>query len=93
MTAAMTSGTVQTADAVSDADSSFNAHERLALAMLAVEAGDAADVEAAMRKLIRSAPDEIDIAFVLSLAMAIAGDRALRAGAPRVEPQARAIRA
>ena len=63
---------------MSDSDVSFNAHERLALAMLAVEAGDAADVEAAMRKIIRSAPGEIDVAFVLSLAMALAGDRALR---------------
>lgn len=61
---------------------SFDTHERLALAMLAVEAGDLADVEAAMRKIITSAPDETDVAFVLSLAMALAGDQALRAGSP-----------
>ena len=82
MTAAMTSGTVQGAGVLSDADVSFDTHQRLALAMLAVEAGEVADVKAAMRKVISSAPDETDVAFVLSLAMALAGDRALRAGSP-----------
>ena len=74
--------TKERAGAMGDADVSFDTHERLALAMLAVEAGDVADVEAAMWKIIRSAPDETDVALVLSLAMGLAGDRACGAGSP-----------
>jgi len=51
-------------------------YERLALEMLAVEAGDFADVKDAMRKIIASAPDGADVAFLLSRALAHAGDRA-----------------
>jgi len=67
---------------VSGADVSFDEHERLALAMLAVEAGDVADVEEAMRKIIASAPDATDVALLLTLAIAHAGDRALRGESP-----------
>lgn len=77
MTASRISRSVQRAGATSDADSSFDAHERLALAMLAVQGGDeVADVEAAMRKIIESAPASTNVALVLSLALAHAGDRA-----------------
>ncbi len=83
MTASMTPGSNQRAGAVSDADSSFDAHERLALAMLAVQGG-VADSEAAMRKIIESAPASINVALVLSLALAHAGDRAITGeGHPR----------
>ena len=51
-------------------------YERLALELLAVEAGDFADVKDAMRKIIASAPDGADVAFLLSRALAHAGDRA-----------------
>ena len=51
-------------------------YERLALQMLAVEAGDVVDVKDAMRKIIASAPEGADIAFLLSRALAHAGDRA-----------------
>ena len=67
---------------VSGTDVSFDEHERLALAMLAVEAGDVADVEEAMRKIIASAPDATDVALLLTLAIAHAGDRALRGESP-----------
>ena len=78
MTASMTPGPNQRAGARSDADLSFDAHERLALAMLAVQTGDGlADIEAAMRKIIESAPTSTNVALVLSLALAHAGDRAL----------------
>ena len=59
-----------------NSDASFDAHERLARDMLAVEAGDASDVQEAMRKIIASAPDTTDVAFLLSLAIAQAGDQA-----------------
>jgi hypothetical protein len=49
--------------------------------MLAVEAGDVVDVKDAMRKIIASAPEGADIAFLLSRALAHAGDRA-RASEP-----------
>lgn len=62
---------------MTDGDLSFDEHERLALALLAVEAGDFADVKEAMRGIIASAPDGADVALMLSLALAHAGDRAL----------------
>ena len=78
MTASRISRSVQEAGARSDADFAFDAHERLALAMLVVQTGDdAAEIEAAMRKIIESAPASTNVALVLSLALAQAGDRAL----------------
>jgi thioredoxin-like negative regulator of GroEL len=53
-------------------------YERLALEMLAVEAGDFAGVKKAMRGIIESAQEEADVAFLLSRALAHAGDQALR---------------
>ena len=50
-------------------------YERLALEMLSVEAGNAAEVKDAMRKIIASAPEGADLAFLLSRALAHAGDR------------------
>jgi hypothetical protein len=67
---------------MSDADLPSEEYERLALEMLAVEAGDVADVKDAMRKIIASAPEGADIAFLLSRALAHAGDRALKRDAP-----------
>jgi Protein of unknown function (DUF2510) len=61
---------------VIDANVSPDEYERLALEMLAVEAGDVVDVKDAMRKIIASAPEGADIAFLLSRALAHAGDRA-----------------
>ena len=61
---------------------SSDEYERLALAMLAVEAGDIVDVREAMGKIIASAPDGADVALLLSRALAHAGDRALRVNAP-----------
>ena len=46
---------------MSGADVSSEEYERLALEMLAVEAGDVVDVKAAMRKIIVSAPEGADI--------------------------------
>ncbi|MEO8108148.1 MAG: hypothetical protein ABI720_12615 [Actinomycetes bacterium] len=68
----------------SGAEVSLQDYERLALDMLAVEAGDYADVKDAMRKVIASAPDGADVAFLLSRALAHAGDRVLvpRGGEP-----------
>jgi len=60
---------------VSGADVSSDEYERLALAMLAVEAGDIVDVREAMGKIIASAPDGADVALLLSRALAHAGDR------------------
>lgn len=57
-------------------------YERLALETLAVEAGDFADVKDAMRKMIASAPEVADIAFLLSRALSHAGDRALTGEVP-----------
>ena len=57
-------------------------YERLALDMLAVEARDFAEVKDAMRKIIASAPDQVDVAFLLSSALAHAGDPTLRSEAP-----------
>ena len=68
---------------VSGADVSLAEYERLALEMLAVEAGDVAEVKDAMRKIIASAPEGADVAFLLSRALARAGDRALAGEAPR----------
>lgn len=62
---------------MTDGDLSFAEHDRLALALLAVEAGDLADVKEAMREIIASAPEGADVALMLSLALAHAGDRAL----------------
>ncbi|MEP7018819.1 MAG: DUF2510 domain-containing protein [Actinomycetota bacterium] len=66
---------------MSDAKVSSDEYDRLALEMLAVEAGDVVDVKDAMRKIIASAPEGADIAFLLSRALAHAGDRA-RASEP-----------
>lgn len=78
MAASITSRSIHPAEVGSDANFSFDAHERLALAMLAVQRGDGvADIEAAMRKIIESAPASTNVALVLSLALAHAGDRAL----------------
>jgi hypothetical protein len=63
---------------VSAADVSFDKADRLALAMVAVEATDVAEVKDAMRKIIALATDATDVALWLSLAVAHAGDRALR---------------
>jgi thioredoxin-like negative regulator of GroEL len=63
---------------MSGVDVSVEEHERLALAMLAVEAGDLADLKDAMWKVIAAAPAGTDVALVLSRALAHAGDRALR---------------
>ena len=65
----------------SGADLSSEGSERLALEMLDVQAGDVADVKDAMRKIIASAPEGADVAFLLSRALAHAGDRALTSGA------------
>ena len=81
MTASI-SRTLQRAGGASGAVVSVDEHERLALAMLAVEAGDVADVEDAMRKIIASAPAATDVALLLSLALAHAGDRALTGEVP-----------
>jgi len=68
-------------------------YERLALEMLAVEAGDFADVKESMRKIIASAPDGADVAFLLSRALAHAGDRALTGERPEpIGPGARSAR-
>ena len=71
-----TPSSVEGARFVSGADVSSEEYERLALEMLAVEAGDVVDVKDAMRKIIVSAPEGADIAFLLSRALAHAGDRA-----------------
>lgn len=52
-------------------------YERLALEMLAVQSGDFAEVKDAMRTIIESAPEGADVAFLLSRALAHAGDRVL----------------
>jgi thioredoxin-like negative regulator of GroEL len=62
---------------MNSADVASEEYERLALEMLAVEAGDFAEVKDAMRKIIASAPEEADVAFLLSRALAHARDQAL----------------
>ena len=57
-------------------------YERLALEMLAVQSGDFVEVKGAMRTIIESAPEGVDVAFLLSRALAHAGDRALKRDAP-----------
>jgi thioredoxin-like negative regulator of GroEL len=79
MTTSMISRTIHRGVGASGAVVSVDEHERLALALLAVESGDIADVEDAMKKIIASAPAETDVALLLCLALAQAGDRALRA--------------
>jgi len=64
------------------ADVASEEYERLALEILAVEAGDFGEVKDAIREIIASAPDEADVAFLLSRALAHAGDQALRSEAP-----------
>lgn len=65
-----------TGERVAGAEVSFDEHERLALELLAVEAGDIADVKEAMRKIIASAPDGANVALLLSRALSRARDRA-----------------
>jgi hypothetical protein len=66
----------------SGADLSCQAHERLALEMLAAETGDVMDVRDAMVKILASAADGAGEALMLSLAMSrarilcVAGDEA-----------------
>ena len=79
MTASMISRTIHGGVGASGAVVSLDEHERLALALLAVEGSDVADVEDAMRKIIASAPAATDVALLLWLALAEAGDRALTA--------------
>ena len=74
----MMSSRIHRTGVVRGAAVSFDEHERLALAMLAVEAGDVADVKDAMVKIISSAPDATDVALVLLLAISHATDRELR---------------
>lgn len=57
-------------------------YERLALQMLAVQTGDFAEVKDAIRTIIESAPGGADVAFLLSRALAHAGDRALKSDRP-----------
>jgi Protein of unknown function (DUF2510) len=64
------------------ADLPSEVYERLALEMLAVQSGDVVEVRDAMRKIIESAPEGADVAFLLSRALAHAGDRALKRDAP-----------
>lgn len=66
-----------TTSGVSDPAVSFDEHERLALAMLAIESTEAAEVLDAWRKIIVSAPESTDIALVLLLAIAHAGDQSV----------------
>jgi|GEM_PF-1405270 len=66
----------------SGADLPPEGYERLALEMLAGMAGGVAEVKDAMRKIIASAPEGADVAFLLSRALAHAGDRALTSGTP-----------
>lgn len=54
-------------------------HERLTLGVLAIDGGDRAEVMQAMRGIMASAPVGKDVALVLSLSRAQAGDQALRA--------------
>jgi hypothetical protein len=65
----------QSEDVETGTQVSFDEHEGLALAMLDVEASEVADVEDAMRRIIASAPDGTDVALLLILAIAHAGDR------------------
>ena len=67
---------------MSGADLPSEVYERLALEMLAVATGDFVDVKDAMRKIIESAPEGADVAFLLSRALAHAGDRVLTRDAP-----------
>ena len=67
---------------MSGADLPPEVYERLALEMLAVQSGDFAEVKDAMRTIIESAPEGADVAFLLSRALAHAGDRALKPDAP-----------
>jgi hypothetical protein len=57
-------------------------YERVALEMLAVQTGDFAEVKDAMRTIIESALRGADVAFLLSRAVAHAGDRALKPDRP-----------
>ena len=50
--------------------------------MLAVQSGNFVEVKDAMRTIIASAPEGADVAFLLSRALAHAGDRALKRDAP-----------
>jgi hypothetical protein len=67
---------------MSGADLSPEVYERIALEMLAVQSGDLVEVKEAMRTIIESAPEGADVAFLLSRALAHAGDRALISDAP-----------
>ena len=63
------------------ADMSSVEYERLAREMLAVESGNFDEVKDAMRQIIASAPDEVDVALLLSRAFAQAADQALQSEA------------
>lgn len=81
VTASMISRTIQRGSGAGGAVVSLEEHGRLALALLDVEAGGA-DADGAMRKIIASAPAATDVALLLSLALAHAGDRALMGEVP-----------
>jgi hypothetical protein len=80
MTTSMMSRTIRRGRLVSGLEVSFDEHERLAFAVLAVEAGAVGDVKDAMRQVIASAPAGTDVALVLFLALSHAGDRAALRG-------------
>jgi hypothetical protein len=67
---------------VSGADLPHEVYERLAFEMLAVQSGDFVEMKGAMRTIIESAPEGANVAFLLSRALAHAGDRALKSDAP-----------
>jgi hypothetical protein len=77
MTTSMMSRTIHRGGVVSRASVSFDEHERLAFAMLAVDAGSVGEVNDEMRKIIASSPHGTDVALVLILAISHAEDRAL----------------
>lgn len=65
---------------MSGAEMAFERHQRLALALLAIDGGPVDEVKAAMSRIIANAPVGTDIAAVLSLAMEYAGDQARGVG-------------
>ena len=69
---------------MSGADVACAEYERLALQMLEIQSGNFAEVKDAMRKIIASAPEGVDVAFVLSRALAHAADRACEGEVPSI---------